>query len=117
MVSTGIAKASVKRIAFEATGSPIGADAVDKLSQIAEGFIRMQAQKADKMAKHAGRKTIRLLTLLNNLFFFFAVKSSFCQKFRSCTREVLIPYDKLRFPDRLIPTLNIKLFQVNGIIL
>jgi histone H3/H4 len=59
MVSTGIAKAAVKRIAFEATGSPIGADAVNSLVQLAGEFIQNEAIKADKLAKHAGRKIIK----------------------------------------------------------
>jgi histone H3/H4 len=63
MVSTGIAKASVKRIAFEATGSPIGADAVDKLAYLADEFIRGKAGDALKMAKHAGRKTIKAIDI------------------------------------------------------
>jgi len=62
-MSSELAKASVKRIAFEATGSSIGADAVDALCTLAEGFIREQALKADKMAKHAGRKTIKSIDI------------------------------------------------------
>jgi len=56
-------KASVKRIAFEATGSPIGADAIDKFVLLAGEFIRNEAIKADKLAKHAGRKTIKAIDI------------------------------------------------------
>ena len=57
-------KSAVKRIAHEATGAPIGADAVEKLVMIACECIRNEAIKADKMAKHAGRKTIKAVDIL-----------------------------------------------------
>jgi histone H3/H4 len=56
-------KASVKRIAFEATGSSIGADAVESLVLLAGEYIRNEAIKAAKMAKHAGRKTIKAIDI------------------------------------------------------
>ena len=56
-------KAAVNRIAFEATGSSIGSDAVDKFVQLACEYLRNEAIKADKMAKHAGRKTIKAIDI------------------------------------------------------
>ena len=56
-------KAAVKRIAFDATGSSIGADAIEKFVQLADEFIRNEAIKADKLAKHAGRKTIKAVDI------------------------------------------------------
>jgi histone H3/H4 len=56
-------KSAVKRIAHEATGSPIGADAVVSLVLLAGEYIRNEAIKADKLAKHAGRKTIKAVDI------------------------------------------------------
>jgi histone H3/H4 len=56
-------KAAVKRIAHEATGSPIGSDAVDSLVLLAGEYIRNEANKAAKMAVHAGRVTIKAVDI------------------------------------------------------
>ena len=56
-------KAAVKRIAQDATGSPIGADAIEKFVMMTCEYLRNEAIKADKLAKHAGRKTIKAIDI------------------------------------------------------
>jgi len=50
---------AIRRIVKEATGSPVSKEAVDVFLSKCVEFIKTEAMKAEKLAKHAGRKTIK----------------------------------------------------------
>ncbi|HJJ47033.1 MAG TPA: NFYB/HAP3 family transcription factor subunit [Methanocorpusculum sp.] len=53
-------KAAVIRLAKKAGAERVGADATDALVRKAEVYINRIAKKAFELAKHAGRKTIKV---------------------------------------------------------
>ena len=50
---------AIRRIVKETTGSPVSKEAVDVFLSKCIEFVKTEAMKADKLAKHAGRKTIK----------------------------------------------------------
>lgn len=50
---------AIRRIVKDATGSPVSKEAVDIFLSKCVEFVKTEAMKADKLAKHAGRKTIK----------------------------------------------------------
>lgn len=50
---------AIRRIVKETTGSPVSEGAVTVFLSKCVEYLKTEALKADKLAKHAGRKTIK----------------------------------------------------------
>lgn len=50
---------AIRRIVKDTTGSPVSEGAVTAFLNNCVEFLKEEAKKADKLAKHAGRKTIK----------------------------------------------------------
>jgi histone H3/H4 len=55
--------AAVARIAKNNGAERVGADATEALVELAEGYLAKLVREANKLANHAGRKTLRQKTL------------------------------------------------------
>lgn len=51
--------ATVKRLIQSTSDDNVGSDAVEKLAEIGEDYMKIIAEHASKLAHHGGRKTIK----------------------------------------------------------
>lgn len=58
-MATELPFSAIRRIVKETTGSPVSEGAVTVFLNNCIEFVKTEAVKADKLAKHAGRKTIK----------------------------------------------------------